>query len=73
VHEVRVKFKKDEMGGAYSAHGSMTNAYTILVGKPEGRGHSEDVRRWEDNIKINLRKIGLEDVNWIHLALDRYR
>jgi hypothetical protein len=29
------------------------------------------VRRWEDNIEADLRKIGREDVNWIAVALDR--
>jgi hypothetical protein len=28
-------------------------------------------RRWEINIKIDLKEIGLEDVNWIRLAQDR--
>jgi hypothetical protein len=27
--------------------------------------------RWEDNIKMDLREIGLEGVDWIHLAQDR--
>jgi hypothetical protein len=27
--------------------------------------------RWEDNIKMDLRKIGWEVVEWIHLAQDR--
>jgi hypothetical protein len=27
--------------------------------------------RWEDNIKITLREIGWEGVEWIHLAQDR--
>jgi hypothetical protein len=26
---------------------------------------------WEDNIKIDLRKIGWEGVDWIHLAQNR--
>jgi hypothetical protein len=30
-------------------------------------------RRWEDNIKINLREIVFEDVDRIHLARDRDR
>jgi hypothetical protein len=25
-------------------------------------------RRWEDNIKMDLREIGFEDVDWIHWA-----
>jgi hypothetical protein len=28
-------------------------------------------RRWEDNIRMDLREIGWEDVDWIHLAQDR--
>jgi hypothetical protein len=28
-------------------------------------------RRWEDNIKIDLREIGFRDVDWIYLAWDR--
>jgi hypothetical protein len=27
--------------------------------------------RWEDNIKIDLREIGINGVNWIWLAQDR--
>jgi hypothetical protein len=30
-------------------------------------------RRWEDNIKIDLREIGFGDVDWIHWAQDRDR
>jgi hypothetical protein len=41
----------------------MRNAYRILVGNPEGR------RRWVDNIKIDLREIGLDGMNWTDLAM----
>jgi hypothetical protein len=35
------------------------NAYKILVGKPEGkRLLGRPRRRWEDNIKMDLREIG---------------
>jgi hypothetical protein len=43
-----------------------------LVGKPEGKrplGRSR--RRWEDNIRMDLREIGWEGVDWKHLAQDR--
>jgi hypothetical protein len=30
-------------------------------------------RRIEDNIKIDLKEIGLEGVHWIHMAQDRDR
>jgi hypothetical protein len=52
----------------------MTNAYKILVVKPEGkRPLGRPTRRGEDNIKIDLREIELEGVDWIHLAQDRDR
>jgi hypothetical protein len=28
-------------------------------------------RRWEDNIKLDLRETGIDGVNWIQLAQDR--
>jgi hypothetical protein len=49
----------------------MRNAYKILVGKPEGKrplGRSR--HRREDDIKMDLRKIGWESVDWVHLAQD---
>jgi hypothetical protein len=39
-------------------------AYNILVGKPEGRRPlGRPRRRWEDNIKMDLREIGFGDVD----------
>jgi hypothetical protein len=44
----------------------------ILVRKPEGRRPvGRPRRRWMDNIKMNLREIGLDGVDWIDLAQDR--
>jgi hypothetical protein len=40
----------------------MKNAYSILMGKPEGRGRLGD-RRWEDNIKGDLNKDCLYGLN----------
>jgi hypothetical protein len=48
------------------------NAYNILVRKPEGKrplGRSR--RRWVNNIKIDLREIGWDGMDWIDLAQDR--
>jgi hypothetical protein len=48
--------------------------YNILVGKPEERRPlGRPRRRWEDNMKMDLREIGFWDVDWIHLAEDRDR
>jgi hypothetical protein len=38
--------------------------------KPLRKRNSEDRRRWEDNIKTNIIKIGFESVKWIDLAQD---
>jgi hypothetical protein len=52
----------------------MRNAYKSLVGKPEGkRPLGRPRRRWENNIKMDLREIGFGGVDWIHLAQDRNR
>jgi hypothetical protein len=45
-----------------------------LVGKPEGkRPLGRPRRRWEDGVRMDLREIGLEVVNWIRLAQDSNR
>jgi hypothetical protein len=47
------------------------NAYRILVGKPEGKRPPRRTRhRREDNIKLVLRKIGWEGMDWTDLAQD---
>jgi hypothetical protein len=44
----------------------------ILLGKPEGkRPLGRPRRRWVDNIKIDLREIGWDGMDWIDLAQDR--
>jgi hypothetical protein len=48
------------------------NVYKILVAKPEGkRAFIRHRHRWEDNIKMDLREIGLEGVKWVHMVQDR--
>jgi hypothetical protein len=48
------------------------NVYKILVGKREGKRLLRRPRhRWEDNIKMDLRDIGLEGVHWIYLIQER--
>jgi hypothetical protein len=60
------------MGRACSTNGANRNAYTALVGKPEGmRPLGRPRRRWVDNIKMDLREIGWYDVDWIDAAQDR--
>jgi hypothetical protein len=50
----------------------MRNAYNIFVGKPEGSMlFGRPRRRWEDNIRMDLKEIGWEVVDWIYPAQDR--
>jgi hypothetical protein len=54
--------------------GEERKMYNVLVGKPEGRRPlGRPRRRWEDGVRVDLREIGLEDVDWIRLAQDRDR
>jgi hypothetical protein len=43
--------------------------HNILVGEPDGeRLLGRPIRRWVDNIKMNLREIGWDGIDWIQLA-----
>jgi hypothetical protein len=47
----------------------MRNLYNTLVGNPEGKTpFVRPSHRWEYNITMDLREIGWEGVNRIHLA-----
>jgi hypothetical protein len=51
-----------------------SNAYRLLVGKPERKGPlGRPRRRWVDNIRMDLGEVGWGDVDWIGLAKDRNR
>jgi hypothetical protein len=46
--------------------GEGRGVYRVLVGRPEGkRPLGRQRRRWEDNIKLELREIGIDGANWI--------
>jgi hypothetical protein len=52
--------------------GAKKNSYRTLVGKPEGkRLLGRPRRRRVDNIKMDLREIGRDGMDWIDLAQDR--
>jgi hypothetical protein len=54
--------------------GNVRGAYNILVERPEGRRPlGRPRRRWEDNMKMDVREIWFWDVDWIHWAQDRDR
>jgi hypothetical protein len=47
----------------------MRNVYKILIGKHEEKiPFGRPSHRWEDNVRIGVKEIGLGSVAWIHLA-----
>ncbi|KAJ4441541.1 hypothetical protein ANN_11397 [Periplaneta americana] len=52
--------------------GESRNAYSVLVGRSKGiRPLGRKRRRWEDNIKMDLRKVGYDGRDWINLPQNR--
>jgi hypothetical protein len=48
--------------------------YRVLVWKPEGkRTLGRPRHRWEDNIKMDVQKVGCEGMDWLDVAQDRDR
>jgi hypothetical protein len=67
-----IKSRRMRWVGHVACLGEGTGVYGVLVGRPEGKRALERPRcRWEDNIKLDLREIGIDRVNWIHLTQDR--
>jgi hypothetical protein len=53
-------------------HGGEIGVYGVLIRRPEGkRPLGEPGCRWEDNIEMDLREMGIEGANLIRLAQDR--
>jgi hypothetical protein len=67
-----IKSRKMRWAGHVTRMGEGRRAYRVLVGRPEGkRPLGRPRRRWDDNIKTDLREIGIDGANWIQLAQDR--
>jgi transcription termination factor 2 len=67
-----IKSRRMRWAGHVARMGETRNAYRILVGKPEGKRPLGRPRcRWVDNIKMDLREIGWDGVDWSQLAQDR--
>jgi hypothetical protein len=62
--------KENEVGWTCGRHGR--DIYRVLVGRPESKKPlGRPRRRWEDNIKMDLREKGIDGAIWIQLAQDR--
>jgi hypothetical protein len=51
--------------------GEGRGVYRVLSGRPGHRPLGRPRGRWEDNIKLDLREIGIDVANWIRLAQER--
>jgi hypothetical protein len=66
-----IKSRRMRWAGHVARIGEKRNAYRILVGKPEGKRQlGRPRRRWVNNIKMELREIGWDGVDWIDMAQD---
>jgi hypothetical protein len=66
-----IKSRRMRWAGHVARMGETRIAYRILVEKPEGKRPPErPTCMWVDNIKIELREIGWDGMDWIELAQD---
>jgi hypothetical protein len=64
-----IKSRRMRWTGHVARMGEKRNSYRILVEKPEGkRPLGGPRRRWLDNIKMDLREIGWDGMEWIDLT-----
>jgi hypothetical protein len=66
-----IKSRRMMWAGHVARMGEGRGVYRVLVGRPEGKRQlGRPRRRWEDNIKLDLKEIGIDGANWIRLAQD---
>jgi len=69
-----VKLRRMRWAGHVARMREDRGVHRVLVGKPEGkRPLGRPRRRWEDNIKIDLKEVGGGRGDWVELAQDRDR
>jgi hypothetical protein len=67
-----IKSRRMRWAGHAAHMGKERGVYTVLVGRSEGKKPlGRPRRRWEDNIKMDIREMGIDGANWIWLAQDR--
>jgi hypothetical protein len=67
-----IKSRRMRWAGHVAPMGEKRNAYRVFVGKPAGkRPLGGPRRRWVDNIKMDLKEIRWDGVDWIDTAQDR--
>ena len=60
------------MAGQVGRMKEVRSAFKILTGKPTGkRPLGRPRRRWEDNIRMDLKEMGISARYWVHSAEDK--
>ena len=69
-----IKSRRMRWAGVVTRMGERRDVYRVLVGRPEGkRPLGRPIRRWEDNIKVDLQEVECGAMDWIEQAQDRDR
>ena len=69
-----VKSRRMRWEGHVARMGEGRGVYRVLIGKPDGkRPLGRPRRRWDDNIKMDLKEVGGGCGDWMELAQDRER
>jgi hypothetical protein len=67
-----IKSGRTRWVGHVARMGEGRGVYRVLVGRPERKRPLGRPRlMWEDNIKMDLREIGIDGTNWIQRTQDR--
>jgi hypothetical protein len=66
-----IKSSRIMWAGHVARMGEGRGVYRFLVGRPKGKKPlGRPRRRWKDNIKMDLKGIGIDGANWVRLAQD---
>ena len=69
-----IKSRRMRWAGHVARMGEERGMYRVLLGKPEGRRPlGRPMRRWVDNIRMDLQEVGCGYMDWIGVAQDRNR
>jgi hypothetical protein len=69
-----IKSRRNIWAGHMAHTGEMRNSHRILARKLEKmRPLGRPRNKWEDNIKMDIKKLEWKGVGWIHVALDIYK
>jgi hypothetical protein len=64
-----IKSRRMRWTGHVARMGEGRGVYRVLIGRPQSeRPLGRPRHRWDDNIKMDFRDIGIDGANWIRLA-----